>query len=139
MSEHTVGVGPEASVTHQVGRPSITDFLLARIAEEELDARYVVGHPEYDGRLPGRLMRKILRECEAKRRIIDEHARSPLDATEVIYPAKGKPYDLTYPACQTCVMDDPQRHPLQYPCPTIRALAAVYADHADYDPEWGTP
>ena len=57
---------------------------------------------------------RALAECEAKRRVVEEHS----------------PYDEEW--CSSCG-DVPQ---VDYPCLTVRALAAVYADHPDYRDEW---
>ena len=32
--------------------------------------------------------------------------------------------------------DEEQCRTFDYPCLTLRALAAVYSDHPDYDPAW---
>lgn len=66
---------------------------------------------------------RVLREVEAKRRIIERH--SPHSMGE----------------CRTCerphwgvnICDHCER---AAPCPDLRDLAAVYADHPDYLPEW---
>ncbi len=141
-----------------IGLVNITDFMGARIDEDEAAARAVpagpwcvVADPHGEGRAwefwveappppagtrradqgdpddpvfitstegPG-LARyharfdpaRVLAECEAKRRIVALH-----------------PEVLTI--CQAC--GEP------YPCRTIEALAAVYADHPDYDEAWRT-
>ena len=74
----------------------VVDFLRARLDEDEAVAR----------KAPAR----VLREVEAKRRIIQEH----VDQVE---------------------MDDPCV-PIVAGERPLRHLAAVYADHPDYDPEW---
>jgi hypothetical protein len=85
---------------------TLTDFLLARIAEDEatipsLDCRCGTdGVPEVAS-LPD-CPDRIVAECEAKRRIVD----------------------LTQHGCG----DDYER--------VQRALALPYADHSDYRPEW---
>jgi hypothetical protein len=65
---------------------------------------------------------RVLAECAAKRRIVKRH------------PAVSG-------CCETCT--DKMSHPrpsewaaVRYPCPTLRDLAAVYADHPDYRDEW---
>lgn len=100
---------------------SITEFLLARIAEDEAVAREVgevrpellpddrepwADPVEVEVRFPPA---RVLAECEAKRRIVRLH-----------------PEILTI--CQGC--GEP------YPCRTLGAHAAVYADHPDYDEAW---
>ena len=98
----------------------LTDFLLDRIADDEAALRGT-----HEGRATGQIVhvinhfdhRRLESECEAKRRIAALHSE-----------ADGR--------CETCyiyatgVSDN-----VDY-CPTIRALAAVYSDHPDYDPEW---
>lgn len=64
---------------------------------------------------------RVLREVEAKRAILAVHAQ-----------LNGSIW------CQTC---DPGADPFGdseawYPCRTMRLLAAVYIDHADYQQEW---
>lgn len=55
---------------------------------------------------------RVLAECEAKRRIVEEHG--------VIDP---------------CDAHDPMTGRAE-PCPTLLDLASVYADHPDFDPAW---
>lgn len=58
---------------------------------------------------------RVLAECKAKRRVIGQHPHE-LNA------------DDTVRRCSTCRGEGL--------CGTLRALAAVYADHPDYRPEW---
>lgn len=60
---------------------------------------------------------RVLAECEAKRRIVEEHG------------AKGELHRY----CQTCGGTD---YPVDWPCDTLRLLALPYASHPDYDPAW---
>lgn len=104
---------------------NITEFLLARIAEDEavafrargtgydLGCRLAVG--EWEGNDSGVEIApvRVLAECAAKRRIVEMHREGP-----------GGDY------CSQC-----DREPV-WPCVTLRALASVHADHRDYDPEW---
>ena len=97
---------------------TLTEFLLARIAEDEGHARKLletdrrpvlslastVNHPA-----------RLLAECEAKLRIVDWHL----------------PDHLEPDICTTCAS-----YAEDYPCRTIRALALPYADHADFDESW---
>ena len=88
---------------------TIAEFLLARIAEDEEWVR----HPDWcravadDQACDCDGPARVLAECEAKRRIVE---REPLwnDPPEVRE-----------------LYDD-----------TLRDLAAIYADHPDYDEEW---
>lgn len=136
---------------------SITEFLEARIAEDEhresrkfkikterIDV-YAMG-PDYvdlrgkDGARERRLTipefedeygepapdKRVLAECAAKRAIIAEH---------------GLDDHSTKDYCETCadwwnseLGEGPP--PVAWPCPTLRAIAAVYAGHPDYQQEW---
>jgi hypothetical protein len=94
---------------------TLTDFLLARIAEDELDANdyHETGAGECDLVFHGRVdpnfgwkctcgrPARVLAECEAKRRIVELHRQS--------WPVSLK---------------------------ILRILAVVYADHPDYRDEW---
>lgn len=121
-----------------------TEFLLARIDDDENTAR-CAGHgnglvfhdwnaewvqvelpdnarPTYDVRhirtfSPDR----VRSECEAKRRIIDEHTCHCPD-----------------PNCRDCGACSGDHHadPTPAPCATLRFLALPYADHPDYDEGW---
>ncbi len=113
-------------------------FLLARLAEDEAAAREagadaMTGHrwkhaPED---VYGELQRtvlassaRILREVEAKRRVVEEHALH----VGYQWPDKNADY------CAACGV--PDEYPPIWPCPTLRALASVYADHEDFDAGW---
>ncbi|MCW2950823.1 MAG: hypothetical protein JWN41_1836 [Thermoleophilia bacterium] len=100
---------------------TLTEFLLARIAEDESQARMRIqsGEPKY-APVPWGCpsANRVLAECEAKRQIVDEHAD---------YGSYGK-------TCQTCSESDIDNKP--WPCPTLRALALPYADHPDCRDEW---
>lgn len=72
---------------------------------------------------------RALREIEAKRRIIAGHPVRPI--------RNG--------TCRTCSdqaglswasleANDPDF--VDWPCPTLRALASIWSDHPDYDPSW---
>ena len=130
-------------------------FLLARIAEDEAVARAAVdkdgrwhvdrSHPLYESVVQGDIHiydegghtaeqaahiarhdpARVLAECAAKRAIVDRHRRDP-DVQRMIYG------DI-YP-CTEC--GDADDSPMEWPCPTMRILAAVYADHPDYQSEW---
>ena len=90
---------------------TLADFLLARIAEDEVNAqRYVEVLPDGD---MAPLFRRVLREVEAKRRIVGLHSGD------------------NDTMCQSW-----EGNYVEEPCPTLRALASVYADHEDYRAEW---
>lgn len=100
---------------------TITEFLLAQIAEDEAEARDDDGTPTPVGMWdPDR----VLAECEAKRRIVQEH-----DLTDY----NGKP------SCWLCAPEfswGKEPTPDEQPCGTLRALASVYADRPDFDSAW---
>lgn len=75
---------------------------------------------------------RVLREVEAKRRVMERHSPVPLGPRA----KKGTPH-----SCAGCnfeygdidfVTDDIED------CPELRDLAAPYADHPDFDPNWST-
>lgn len=99
---------------------TLTEFLLARIAEDEQDAECVLwdngqGNVEsYESR--------VLAECDAKRRIVEEWRR----AESLI--------DTLTQADQPDVDEwEAQSRALEV---VLRTIAAVYADHPDYNEEW---
>src|SRR5699024_4506148 len=142
-----------ARTTRQVGGSSMTDivdFLLARIAEDEAAAQAAVvrsDDPEIDGVDTWDVLRgqtvigpaldqirsvhlpdgataehiarhdpaRVLRECDTKRRIVAAHDGS-FDGVQNTHPCDGTNG--------------------VYDCDTLRALAAVYADHPDFREEW---
>jgi hypothetical protein len=86
------------------------------ISIEDGDKAHIVRHD------PAR----VLAECAAKRAIMAEHG---------LYDHSTKDY------CETCVDwwkselgEGPP--PVAWPCPTLRAVAAVYKDHPDYQQAW---
>jgi hypothetical protein len=108
--------------------PTLTEFLLARIAEDEKAARHsgadaMTGYrwkhypkTAYDELQAATLdrCRRVLDECEAKRRIVEElcYVGGPGEPEWV-------PYDL-----------DSQS--------ILQLLAAPYANHPDFDEDWRT-
>jgi hypothetical protein len=109
---------------------SITDFLLARIAEDEEVAHHARGLLGMEAEwhtvehLRGRGLTvadarhverwssaRALVECDAKRRIVEEHTGESIGD----------------PMC---------RHLAAEPCATLRSLTLPYADHPDYDEAW---
>lgn len=73
---------------------------------------------------------RVLAECAAKRAIIEEH--SPVDYSGIGMKSPN--------ACNLCgvekTMSDWEWDENSYPCNTLRALAAIYADHPDYQEAW---
>jgi Family of unknown function (DUF6221) len=139
-------------MTNQPAAVTLTDFLNARLDEDETVARSafrqtywlvaedftVYAEAEMTLQLPVADMwtqesadhvgrwdpERVLREVEAKRRILAEHAP--------VTPG---------PACRTCPDIDRRRGYSvirSWPCDTVLALAAVYSDHEAFDPAWST-
>lgn len=87
----------------------LTEFLLARIAEDESRVRDLgVGTPQGDALMEPL---RLLYECTSKRMIVAVHSISP--------------------ATQRCSHDG-----TPYPCLTLRALALPYGDHPEFRAEW---
>ena len=145
---------------------TITEFLLARIAEDEavLERRGAFPHSThgldaagaYNPRcpdclgLPGKA--RVLAECKAKRAILAEH-RPEVETVEWFDTVSDTG---TAPVCPSCRPKEPiEWHPrpgeagvrpegfvptyVLAPCPTLQALAAVYANHPDYARVSDTP
>lgn len=124
----------------EVATVTLAEFLLARIAEDEaaVNERTRYGAPRGSELLEQfgdfgddeRWMiempaGRLLAECEAKRQIVRLHE------------PYGTPQRMVYGtiiACSTCGSVDDAPH--EWPCETLKALAAVYADHPDYREEW---
>lgn len=133
----------------------LVEFLLARIAEDEnvarnhptpgpwkiaevtgyREPRYQVGPVrEDDGGLVATEAQyferwqpaRVLAECEAKRRIVEMHRADGAPVVDLL--------GMEYEFCWTCSDSGPDAQ--AWPCDTIKALAAVYADHPDYRDEW---
>lgn len=136
-----------------MGDMTITEFLIARIAEDEAraswyhrlhclrtacDAECCWGDATDEQTDAERVCTcgypaRVLADCEAKRRIIALHI-----------PGDDFPDN---PACVLCQWDvdcEAPRHDHQYeagkrsewPCETVLALASVYVDHPDFDETW---
>jgi hypothetical protein len=107
---------------------TLTDFLLARIAEDETRAPLVDQCPYNLGDITEEedwagvhwTSARVLAECEAKRRIVGliEDIKS---AEKAAFDEWGDWHDSE------------DEHPSEL---IVRLLAAVYADHPDYREEW---
>lgn len=103
---------------------TLTDFLLARIAEDEAVAKGVqeYANERYGSEVEGELARmnlesddawitvgvaRVLAECKAKRAIVDRHSQCD---------------DVSFGDASTC--------------PDMCALAQPYADHPDFESGW---
>lgn len=103
---------------------SLTDFLLARIAEDNVVARTEAAQVAASARRGGRTAatRRVV-QCEAQRRIVELHG--PDDMLDHCATCLDGDFDtLGYPAREG------------WPCPTLRALASVYTDHPEFREEW---
>jgi hypothetical protein len=130
---------------------TLTEFLLARIAEDEEAADQSV-------QLPSGLLHigspdtplilvwspaRVLAECEAKRRIVEWHEKWPVlvqtepkmetDPTDI----RGYTMRMTQQIQWQTEREYFRRFGEAPPSgPILRLLAAVYADHPDYREEW---
>jgi len=129
---------------------TITEFLLARIAEDE--ARYeALGYPDdafwVGGALADtvrELAQRLVEECAAKRRIVELHESWPVlvetpgeidlamadDPSQIAYRASRRLAWLTEREYRNRFGEEPPTAPI------VAALASVYADHPDYREEW---
>ncbi|KAE8763637.1 DUF6221 family protein [Georgenia thermotolerans] len=98
----------------------ITEFLLARLAEEEAAAGRDGG--DDDARRPRGWHdpARVRAECAAVRTVLGLHQRA-----DDIWGFDG---------CLVCGNVADTTH--GYPCPTVRVLAAVWDGHPDYRAEW---
>lgn len=91
---------------------NITDFLLARIAEDEAECQDMLKRMSDAKDWDHAYAERVLAECAAKRAVVGIHGigADPCDAHDA--------------SCQSI------------PCETLEALAAVYRDHPDWRQEW---
>lgn len=100
---------------------TIVEFLEARLAEDEFVARNGDTSPGDEAR--------VLREVEAKRAIMAEHY------PETDYADPQTPIHCAEYAIAMAESMGPRGRDA-WPCTTLRHLAAIYADHLDYDEAW---
>jgi hypothetical protein len=133
-----------SEVREDVVMPDLAQFLLARITEDELVARTSIesGGGEWwtvneisnkfgddsDGLADAAHIarfspERILAECDAKRRVLDDHFPHRRDEEAVVL-------------CVTCSDRAELAAPQPWPCSTIRALALPYTEHANYREQW---
>jgi Family of unknown function (DUF6221) len=67
---------------------------------------------------------RVLADIAVKRQIVELHAPG------------GGPPPFKYVYCLTCGSGEPCEYPTDWPCDTLKLLAAPYADHSDFDPSW---
>lgn len=96
----------------------IAEFILARVGEREADVVTAgdVIDCEYATGLH-LLPHEVKAECEALRRIVQLH-----------------PQNLN--SCDTCTNMDYVGLVDDWPCPTMKAVASIWADHPDFREEW---
>lgn len=113
-----------------MSRQTITDFLEARIAEDKEEAEHFLERYRQGEDISKRRWLRILREAEAKSVIVSKH--EPVDYSGIGMESPN--------ACQLCGvstgMGDWEWVENSFPCDTLKAVAAVYADHPDYEKEW---
>lgn len=124
---------------------TISEFLLARIAEDEAVAQRAASHgadfigydtgdrrPDWRAEAGPYDPSRVLAECAAKRRIVGLH--QCVDDRR-LYGAHIPRYCIP---CQD--VDGYGGEAIgdrgSWPCETLKALAAPYADHPDYDGTW---
>jgi hypothetical protein len=119
----------------------LREFLLARIAEEEMLAQAAIdAHPEdetwegaddADGAHARRWSPwRVLSTCVAKRLIIAAH-RDVGPGTD----RRATPeHAVKKHACSTCGQYD--EYAIEWPCYTLKVLALDWVDHPEYRTEW---
>lgn len=121
---------------------TLAEFLLQQVANDEYLAS-LHGDAEM-ACLPGsppawwqKVAARVPAECAAKRAIVELHSQDEHDCVEIhrgVYPADW-PTEAAWGKA-----GEPWAHPSleqQFgPCPTLRHLAAPYADHESFDPRW---
>lgn len=155
------GVPPRSQHTvrrrvHPMTADTLTGWLLEQIAEDERVARaQVTDRPEWRHAIEDYYVleghpdpARVLVECAAKRAIVELHA-----GTEEFVEWFDAPEVGRAEVCPTCRPADPTEwHPpvgaagvrpdgfvasyVLAPCPTLRALATVYADRPGFREEW---
>jgi hypothetical protein len=111
-------------VVHDGRVNDLAGFILARIGGDEAVARAVLGSGVHDERPAVKEWiglanpQRMLTWSDARRRIVALHLVAPRLATDETRPE----------VCLGC------GHP--EPCPTLRLMALVWADHPDYRETW---
>jgi hypothetical protein len=101
---------------------TLTDFLLARIAEDEEAARQ--WEDEHSGLFPSLVYpERVLAECEAKRRLVRTHETHCVGYHD--WPLVG----VHLERADRAGVDVGLWH-------ALRLVALPYADHPDYDEAW---
>lgn len=107
----------------------LTAFIAARLDEDEAAAHAWLPFGNPDAAQREHIARKdpgrVLREVAAKRAILARHK-----------PHETMPAGLACNWCSDDVDDRPQLMKMDWPCPDVRAIAAVWSDHPDYRSAW---
>lgn len=107
---------------------TIIEFLQARITEDEQEAKAGLAQYQRGEDTSKRRWTRMLTESKAKRTILEAH---PI-TTNVLEVSTRAKWGF---ACATCFSFGDVVEDLGY-CDTIRALAAVYDGHPEYESEW---
>lgn len=115
---------------------TVTDFLLARLAEDEAEARCDSWNTY--GAIGCGPCERINAEVTAKRALVDLHAGEEGDRERGRFrehtcptPGYAGPDYFLYDEAEPGSLDSTAA-----PCPTLKLLALPYAGHPDYLPEW---
>jgi hypothetical protein len=118
---------------------TISDFILARVSEEEALAHAALDHlgsdfdweaasvgKHYDRWNPWR----VESTCIGRRLLVKAHRNAGPAVTQV----PGMDHELHSATCATCGRSSEQ--PAPWPCYTLRVLALDWANHPDYRADW---
>jgi hypothetical protein len=103
----------------------LVDFVRQRLDEKEQRARYRLGESAQYAAFEQE-PEQALREAGAGRAIVALHRPG-------LWNADDDPADIH---CAECTADEDLYKAQIWPCPTMRALAAVYDSHPDYQEAW---
>lgn len=118
---------------------TISDFILARVSEEEALAHAALDHlgPElnWDATSVGEHFDRwnpwrVESACIGRRLLVKAHRNAGPAVTQL----PGKDHELHSATCATCGRSG--QHPTPWPCYTLRVLALEWANHPDYRAEW---
>lgn len=127
-----------------VGGMTLIEFLEARIAEDEAEAKPMAALEDDDrGGWAIVYAERVLAECAAKRAIIKQHEDWPVlveRESEISHDASdlnSVTFRMSRETMWLTEREYVKRFGVEPPtAPMIRILAAVYKDHPDYQQEW---
>jgi hypothetical protein len=117
---------------------TVTEFVLARLGEDEANLPDETADLHHETWWRWERYRD---QCAAMRKIVEEH---PMTTAEVL-PREDGAHSERYgwavlDVCETCTSWGQEEHHYErYPCPTIRAVASIWSDHPQFDPDWSAP